>query len=260
MERLLPAWCCASLVAGAAGADPVHVAPEAACLGASTRYNWRGGCPMLAPGIGAGLTEAVYWRAVGDDHSHSPRLNRAYAKQVQDAISAADRNRWPAMSAPQRARKRRVAPRNGQAAQPLARCVIQPSATAGIAVLPPQAALLSITLGQLKRLAVASAQLRATIRTHDKRPRRFRHLDDAANSARDRGAQQCRSNLVHQPPVHERGLAGEQPAHQHVGRVAHDTRGGIDLQASGMRPPSAVGGGGKARKSGGKRRVSHGVG
>ena len=79
MERLLPVWCCASLVVGAASAEPVHVDPEAGCFGASTRYNWRGCCPMLVPGIGAELTEVVYWRAVGDYHSHAPRLHRAYA-------------------------------------------------------------------------------------------------------------------------------------------------------------------------------------
>ena len=79
MERLLPVWCCASLVVGAASAEPVHVDPEAGCFGASTRYNWRGCCPMLVPGIGAELTEVVYWRAVGDYHSHAPRLHHAYA-------------------------------------------------------------------------------------------------------------------------------------------------------------------------------------
>jgi hypothetical protein len=120
------------------------------------------------------------------------------------------------MSAHQRARKRRNPPRNVQAAQQLAPSPAQSSGAAGPGVVPPQAALPSITLGQLKLLASGGARLGATIRaieggyrvevdlgprrwqlssTHDQRPRVFRRLDGAAHAVRELGAQQARLEL-----------------------------------------------------------------
>ncbi len=120
------------------------------------------------------------------------------------------------MSAPRHARKRRAPPRNAQAAQPVAPGSVQPSAATGIDQSPSQAALPSITLGQLKLLTSGGARLGATIRaiaggyrievdlgprrwqlsiTHNKQPRLFRHLDGAANATRDLGAEQVQLEL-----------------------------------------------------------------
>ncbi len=150
MERPLTMLCIVGVVVGAAVAEPIYAAPEAACLEVSARYNqipvnllravrWQEAgrvgdwhvnadgsvdygvmqinsrwLPLLTPlGYSAGtltydacanimagawiLAQAlekygawnrsrfdgrVYWRAVGDYHSHTPNLNRTYAEQV----------------------------------------------------------------------------------------------------------------------------------------------------------------------------------
>lgn len=120
------------------------------------------------------------------------------------------------MSAPQRARKRRLPPRNALAAQPLAPVSTPPADAASASALQSQVVLPSITLGQLKLLAAGGARIGATIRaveggyrievdlgprrwqlssTHDERARLFRHLNGAANAARELGAQQVRLEL-----------------------------------------------------------------
>jgi hypothetical protein len=120
------------------------------------------------------------------------------------------------MSAPPRARKRREPPRNALAAEQPAPCSVSRIAEANDGSMPPQSALPSITLGQLKLLAGGGAQLATTIRatdggyrievelgprcwqlvsTHRKRPRLFRGLDGAANAARDLGPAQIRLEL-----------------------------------------------------------------
>ena len=122
------------------------------------------------------------------------------------------------MSAHQRGRKRRVPPRNAQAAQQPAPGGISLSSASGDKGMRSHAALPAITLGQLKLLAGGGAQLGATIRatgggylievelgprcwqlvsTHRKRPRLFRGLDGAANAARGLGPAQVRLELGH---------------------------------------------------------------
>jgi hypothetical protein len=121
------------------------------------------------------------------------------------------------MSAQPRARERRAPPRNAQAAQQPALGAVSSSGASSDKMTPPQSALPSITLGQLKLLTGRGAQLGATIRatdggyrievdlwprrrqlvsTHRKRPRLFRGLDGAANAARDLGPQHFRLELT----------------------------------------------------------------
>lgn len=121
------------------------------------------------------------------------------------------------MSAHQRARKRRVPTRNAQAAEQPTLGEVALSIESSNKVAPPHSALPFITLGQLKFLAGAGAQLSATIRTtdsgylievdlgprrwqlvstHRKRPRLFRGLDGAANAARELGPQHVRLELT----------------------------------------------------------------